>query len=121
MLVYGAEAVLPVEIELPNAHLAIVSHLEPFHRDCVLECIAALEYLDEYPNDDSNRLQCYQKRWPTSTTIGLLLGNLSWAALSCATRGMFEPIYCIESLPLIGSVPKSFTNMWEMDVIISSQ
>lgn len=62
MLAYGAEAVLPVEIELPTAHLTIAAHLEPFHRDCVLERIAALEYLDEYPNDDSNHLQCYWEK-----------------------------------------------------------
>ena len=51
MLVYGCEAVLPVEIKLTAAHLASAAYLDPFHKDYAIEQVAALERLDEYHND----------------------------------------------------------------------
>ena len=62
LLVYGSEAVLPIEIELPAVRLAAAAQLDPFHGDYALERIAALERLDEYRRDTSKRLQRYQAK-----------------------------------------------------------
>lgn len=55
MLVYGFEVVLHMEIELPATHLVIVAQLEPFHHNYIVDCIIALEHLDEY---HSNATKC---------------------------------------------------------------
>lgn len=47
LLMYGSEAVLLVEMELPAARPLIAAKLEPFHRNYAIEHIAALEYLEE--------------------------------------------------------------------------
>lgn len=59
LLMYGSEAVVLVEMELPTACPVIAAKLEPFHRNYAIEHIVTLEYLDKYRNDAGKRLQCY--------------------------------------------------------------
>lgn len=48
MLVYGAEAILSVEIELLGARLVFTTQLDPFNNDYTIECITTFEHLKEY-------------------------------------------------------------------------
>ena len=62
MLVYGAEAVLPVEIELPALRLAAATNIQPSEEVYAQERIAALERLDEFRRNAGIRLQRYRKK-----------------------------------------------------------
>lgn len=66
MLVYGAEAIFPMKIELPALRLpalrfATVANANPSEEGYTHEQIAVLERLDEYRNDVSKRLQWYRE------------------------------------------------------------
>lgn len=62
MLVYSTEVVLPVEIELSSACLLAATQLDPLHNRYAIECIIALERIDEYQHNTSKCLRHYLKK-----------------------------------------------------------
>ena len=61
-LVYGAEAVRPVEIELPSLRITAAAELTPEDERYVKNCIAALELLEEERKDAQKKLKLYHER-----------------------------------------------------------
>ena len=61
-LVYGAEAVLPVEIELPSLRITAATELTLEDEKYVKSCIAALEILEEERKDTQKKLKLYHER-----------------------------------------------------------
>ena len=62
MLVYGAEAVLPVELELPSLRISTAADLSPSDKEYVKNRVAALEVLGEQRHETQVKLRKYHER-----------------------------------------------------------
>lgn len=63
MLAYGAETMLPMEIEVLAARLATTAQVDPFtNNDHTTKCITALERLEEYRSDTSKHFELYREK-----------------------------------------------------------
>ena len=62
MLVYGAEGVLPVELELPSLRISVAANLSPSDQDYVKSRVASLEILKEKRHDTQKKLRKYHEK-----------------------------------------------------------
>ena len=62
MLVYDAEAVLPVELELPSLRISAAADLSPSDQEYVKNRVASLEILEEKRHDTQKKLRKYHER-----------------------------------------------------------
>ena len=61
MLVYGTEAILPLEVELPALRMATTSQLSPDQAEYIASQIASLEVVDERRRSVGEKLQKYHE------------------------------------------------------------
>ena len=62
MLVYGTEANLPVEVELPSLRISASANLSPNDEKYIKNCIAALEVLQEEREETQKKLHRYHEK-----------------------------------------------------------
>ena len=62
MLVYGTEAILLVEVELPSLRISAATNLSPDDEEYIKNRIASLEALQEEREETHKKLQRYHEK-----------------------------------------------------------
>ncbi|KAG9444917.1 hypothetical protein H6P81_016257 [Aristolochia fimbriata] len=98
-LVYGSEAVLPLEVQLPSLRIAVREGLTM--EECAQLRLAELESLDEQRLEAQQRLECYQSRMTRAFNKKVRLRSFQKGDLvltvrrpmlfTSKTRGKFAP------------------------------
>ncbi|KAG9453325.1 hypothetical protein H6P81_006229 [Aristolochia fimbriata] len=83
-LVYGAEAVLPLEVQLPSLRIAVREGLTT--EECAQLRLAELESLDEQRLEAQQRLECYQSRMTRAFNKKVRLRSFQKGDLVLAVR-----------------------------------
>ncbi|KAG9450484.1 hypothetical protein H6P81_010449 [Aristolochia fimbriata] len=83
-LVYGAEAVLPLEVQLPSLRIAVREGLTT--EECSQLRLAELESLDEQRLEAQQRLECYQSRMTRAFNKKVRLRSFQKGDLVLAVR-----------------------------------
>ena len=100
MLIYGTEAILPIEIELPSLKISAAANLSPNDDEYIKNRIASLEVLQEEREETQKRLKMYHDRatWmynqhvrPRKFKIGTLV--------SCNTREVRSNLHIPKFVP----------------------
>ena len=87
LLMYGTEAVLPIEIELPSLRLSVAANLSPSDDEYVKNRIASLEVLQEEREETQKKLKRYHERasWIYNQQVRLRKFKIGTLVL-CNTR-----------------------------------
>ncbi|KAG9450295.1 hypothetical protein H6P81_010260 [Aristolochia fimbriata] len=83
-LVYGSEAVLPLEVQLPSLRIAVREGLTT--EECAQLRLAELESLDEQRLEAQQRLECYQSRMTRAFNKNVRLRSFQKGDLVLAVR-----------------------------------
>ncbi|KAG9446503.1 hypothetical protein H6P81_012631 [Aristolochia fimbriata] len=106
-LVYGTEAVLPLEVQLPSLRIAVREGLTT--EECAQLRLAKLESLDEQRLEAQQRLECYQSRMTRAFNKKVRLRSFQKGDLVLAVR---------RSMLFTSKIGGKFAPKWEGPYVV---